>query len=181
MSSEGGQEDTTMNSSFQRQCYRRSDSTLQLVKEPISVRTPFEVLIKIHAVSLNFRDPNMLHGTNPWSIIPSGIPCSDAAGTVLEVGREVVAFKIGDAVSPILDQKSITGHEQAREWLGGDVDGVLATHCVFPENKLVKIPDHLTWEEAACLPCAGLTAWSALTAAGGLYPGMSVLIQGENP
>lgn len=170
-----------MNPILQRRCYRRSNSTLRLVEEPICLQDPFEVLIKIDAVSLNLRDANILHGTNPGSVIPSGIPCSDAVGAVIQVGSKVRDFKIGDVVSPIFDQRAITGHEQEREWLGGDVDGVLATHCVFPESKLVRIPDHLTWSEAACLPCAGLTAWSGLTAAGGLCPGMSVLIQGEHP
>lgn len=61
-------------------------------------------------------------------------------------------------MSLIFDHNSVTGLEQTIEWLGGEVDGVLATHVVFSEEKLVKFPEHLSWAEAACLPCAGLTA-----------------------
>jgi NADPH:quinone reductase-like Zn-dependent oxidoreductase len=81
-------------------------------------------------------------------------------------------------VSPILDQNPITGLEQAREWLGGEIGGVLATHVIFSEETLVKFPDHLNWAEAACLPCAGLTAWNALAYDGSLTAGKTVLIQG---
>jgi D-arabinose 1-dehydrogenase-like Zn-dependent alcohol dehydrogenase len=79
---------------------------------------------------------------------------------------------------PILDQKSITGHEQEREWLGGEVDGVLATHVVFDEEKLVKIPDGLSWAEASLLPCAGVTAWSGLGLGSEMMAGKSVLLMG---
>lgn len=167
-----------MSTPIVRQSYRRSNGHLHLHKESIGISKPTDVLIEIRAVALNFRDTNILHGTNPWAVQADGIPCSDAAAVIVGIGSEVKLFEIGDKVSPIFDQRSITGHEQTREWLGGEVDGVLATHCVFPEEKLVKIPGHLSWAEAACLPCAGLTAWSAITAGGLLRPGMSILIQG---
>jgi NADPH:quinone reductase-like Zn-dependent oxidoreductase len=92
----------------------------------------------------------------------------------------VTRFVVGDRVSPIFDQKSLDGTEQEREWLGGEVDGVLVTRVVFDEEKLVRIPEHLSWVEAATLPCAGLTAWNALNFGGSLEAGKVVLVQGKS-
>lgn len=170
-----------------RKYYRRdpsgsSFSTRLVLHEerlPSSLETPTLVLIQVHAVSLNYRDSNILNGTNPWQVRADGIPCSDAAGEIIDTGSGVQRFKKGDRVMVILDQKSITGREQEREWLGGEVDGVLSTHLIFDEEKLVRIPEHLSFAEAACLSNAGVTAWSGLSRAGSLVPGMSVLIQGK--
>lgn len=123
---------------------------------------PTSILLRIHAVSLNYRDANMLHGTNPWPVLERGIPCSDAAGEVVAVGAHAARFRVGDRVCPILDQASVTGEEQRRVWLAADVEGVLASHCVVEEQLVVEVPRHLGWVEAACLPCAGMTAWAAL-------------------
>ncbi|TAQ90965.1 hypothetical protein B7494_g737 [Chlorociboria aeruginascens] len=165
-----------------RQVYRRDASrpnTLYFMTEALPPLRGTEILIRIHAISLNFRDANILSGMNPWPVAPSGIPCSDGAGEVVALGRDVRRFKIGDRVSPIFDQVRITGQEQRREWLGGEVDGVLATHVIFSEERVVLIPEHLTWAEAACLPCAGLTAWTGLVGAGGdIITGKTVLLQG---
>ncbi|KAF2173398.1 hypothetical protein M409DRAFT_61828 [Zasmidium cellare ATCC 36951] len=172
-----------------RQVYRRSPkvagdatsgSTLILTEEePITLTDLHSILIRVHAVSLNYRDVNIIHGTNPWAVKADGIPCSDAAGVVVEIGSKVTDFQVGDKVSPIFDQLAINGTEQSRQWLGGEVDGVLATHVVFPAEKCVKFPEHLSFEEAACLPNAGITAWSALMGTRGeLQVGKTVLIQG---
>ena len=140
---------------------------------------PTSVLIRIRAVSLNYRDANMLNGTNPWPIVDRGIPCSDAAGEVISIGSHAGRFKVGDKVCPILDQASITGEEQSRIWLAADVDGVLASHYVVDEQLAVKIPDHLNWVEAACLPCAGVTAWDSLITEGKrLVAGQTVVVTG---
>jgi NADPH:quinone reductase-like Zn-dependent oxidoreductase len=142
---------------------------------------PTSVLIRIHAISLNFRDPNMLHGNNPWPILPTGIPCSDAAGSIIALGSSTTrGFKVEDRVSPIVDQASITGTEQTRTWLSADVDGVLASHLVIDESLVVKVPEHLTWAESACLPCAGVTAWSSIVSAEArkLNAGQTILVQG---
>jgi NADPH:quinone reductase-like Zn-dependent oxidoreductase len=170
-----------------RQFYRRNptgdtfSSKLELHSESLSTlqQTDTSIIIKVHAVSLNYRDANMLKGTNPWDIRADGIPCSDAAGEVVYVGPRVSKFQVGDRVTHIFDQKSLTGREQEREWLGGEVDGVLATHVVFDEENVLKIPDGLTYAEAACLVCAGVTAWSGLMDGGRVVPGSSVLIQGK--
>jgi NADPH:quinone reductase-like Zn-dependent oxidoreductase len=172
----------TMPPKVTRRCFRRhghkSPQTLEAFTEEIELSGPKDILIRLHAVALNYRDVNILNGTNPWPVLPSGIPCSDAAGVVVETGKDVTKWVVGQRVSPIFDQNSITGLEQSREWLGGEVDGVLATHVIFPEDKIVEIPTHLTWAEAACLPCAGLTAWNALAYEGSLTSGKTVLVQG---
>jgi NADPH:quinone reductase-like Zn-dependent oxidoreductase len=172
-----------MSGKITRKSYRRdgrnSPQVLKLVEDDIEVKEPTDILIRVYAVALNYRDVNILNGTNPWPVSPSGVPCSDAAGEIIAVGRNVTRFAVGDRVCPIFDQYSITGLEQSRQWLGGEADGVLATHVVFPEEKLVKFPEHLSWAEAACLPCAGLTAWNALAYDGSLVAGKTVLIQGR--
>lgn len=166
-----------------RRCWRRTDSKspplLKLVKEDLALPPPAgSVVIRVHTVSLNYRDGNIIHGLNPWPTTPNGIPCCDAVGEVVAVGPDVKSIKIGDRVSPIVDQESVTGREQERAWLAADVDGVLADFVVYDEGKVVKVPEHLTSAEAACLPCAGLTAWSALGGTETLGIGKSVLIQG---
>ncbi|KAF2806844.1 NAD(P)-binding protein [Mytilinidion resinicola] len=169
-----------------RQVYRRDASapnTLTLTTEPLpglgaTELPPHSLLIRLHAIALNYRDINILRGTNPWATLATGIPCSDAAGTVIAAGSGVTRFSVGDRVSPILDQASVTGREQSREWLGGEVDGVLATHVVFDEEKVVRIPEGLTFAEASVLPCAGVTAWSALAVGGEVGSGKVVLVQG---
>jgi NADPH:quinone reductase-like Zn-dependent oxidoreductase len=172
----------------EEQCtyYRRniqgSAFTTRLTKYTTSIPPlsgPQSVLIRVQAVSLNYRDANILNGTNPWPTLPNGIPCSDAAGCVLAVGSDVVDFVVGDRVMPIFDQKNLVGLEQERAWLGGEIDGVLATHLVFDEQKLVKIPECLSYDEAACLPCAGVTAWSAIAVGGSVNSKMSLLVQGK--
>lgn len=110
-----------------------------------------DVLLKIHAVSLNYRDVAMLQeGKYPAAAIESGIPASDAAGEVVAIGKDVKDFKVGDRVSPISDVGNITGREDTPPTgLGGDFHGVLREYGVFEERHLVKLPEHLTWEEVS--------------------------------
>ena len=170
-----------MESPIRRKLYRRHASELnKLVYQEDSIENigPKDVLLKVHAVSLNYRDVNILNGTNPWPVLTSGIPCSDAAGEIIAIGSDVKRFSVGDRVFPIVDQKSITGQEQEREWLGGEVNGILASHLVFDEERLVKIPGYLSWTEATSLPCAGVTAWTGLAVNGELLRNKTILIQG---
>lgn len=136
---------------------------------------PFNVLIKVHAVALNYRDANIANGGNPWPVTPKGILCNDAAGEVIAIGNSVTSFQIGDRAGPITDTENITGRETGRSWLAANEDGVLADYIIFEERCLTKLPTYLPWEEASIIPCAGVTAWSALK---GLAIGQSVLIQG---
>jgi NADPH:quinone reductase-like Zn-dependent oxidoreductase len=140
-----------------------------------------EVLIKVHAVSLNYRDLRVVQGHyNPKMALPR-IPCSDGAGEVVEVGEEVNAVKVGQRVAGIFMQHWLDGApsaERSRGALGGDVNGMLAEYVVLPQSGVVAIPEYLSYAEGATLPCAGVTAWNALTNAAQVHPGDVVLIQG---
>ena len=141
-----------------------------------------EVLVKFHAMSLNFRDLLFARGIyNPKARFPA-IPLSDGAGEVVGTGEAVKRWKIGDRVCPIFMQSWLDGErspEHSRTALGGgDLDGVLREHGVFSEEGLVRIPDHLSFEEAATLPCAGVTAWNALVCMAKVKAGETVLTLG---
>ena len=140
-----------------------------------------EVTVRLRAASLNYRDVMMVEGTyNPKLRLPL-VPFSDGAGEVAEVGEGVTRWKLGDRVCPIFMQGWIDGeldYDKSKTTLGGDLDGCLREFGTFHEDGLVRIPDHLAFEEAACLPCAGVTAWNALMVSGGLRGGETVLLQG---
>lgn len=154
--------------------------SLDLAEQPISSPGPGEVLVRIRAVSFNYRDLMMVKGLyNPKLKLPR-IPCSDGAGEVAAVGSGVTGWKAGDRVAGIFMQNWLDGPpnpQKVRGALGGDIDGMLAEYVVLAETGLVAIPAHLSFEEAATLPCAAVTAWNAL-AAGNLKPGSTVLVQG---
>lgn len=140
-----------------------------------------EVLVRLRATSLNYRDVMMVEGTyNPRLKLPL-VPFSDGAGEVVEIGEGVTRWKGGDRVCPIFMQGWFDGELDYAKWkttLGGNLDGCLREFAVFHEDGLVRIPRHLSFEEAACLPCAGVTAWNALMISGGLKAGETVLVQG---
>ena len=140
-----------------------------------------EVLVKFHAASLNYRDLMMVKGFyNPKLKMPV-VPLSDGAGEVAAVGESVTKWKVGDRVCPIFMQDWIDGEidfQKARTALGGDLDGCLREFGVFGENGLAAIPEHLSYEEAATLPCAAVTAHNALMVSGNIKIGDSVLLQG---
>jgi len=140
-----------------------------------------EVLVKVHAVSLNYRDLMVVLGIyNPKMHLPR-IPASDGAGMVVAVGEGVTRVQPGDNVCGTFMQNWIDGRpspEKVRGALGGDIDGMLATHVVLDAQGVVKIPGYLSFDEAATLPCAALTAWNALVHAARLTAGETVLIQG---
>lgn len=172
----------TMSAITSRRAGRRTDDytpgkpKVEIVTEQLQhPLKPFTVLIKVHVVSLNYRDANIANGGNPWPVTPKGILCNDAAGEVIAIGDGVTSFQIGDRAAPIVDTENITGRETGRSWLAANEDGVLADYIIFEERCLTKLPTYLPWEEASIIPCAGVTAWSALK---GLVIGQSVLIQG---
>jgi NADPH:quinone reductase-like Zn-dependent oxidoreductase len=158
---------------------------LRHVELPEPVVTPGTVLIRVHAVSLNYRDLMVVKGQyNPKMQLPR-IPCSDGAGEVVAVGDGVERLKPGDRVCGIFMQRWLDGPltaEKSKAALGGDIDGMLAEYVLLSEEGVVRFPEHLSYEEAATLPCAGVTAWNALHYAGNparpLHPGETVLIQG---
>ncbi len=154
--------------------------SLEFAERPTPEPGPGEVLLKIHAVSYNYRDLLMVKGFyNPKLLLPR-IPCSDGAGEVVAVGPGVATWKPGDRAAGIFMQNWLDGAAtpaRVKGALGGDIDGMLAEYVLLKESGLVAIPGHLSYEEAATLPCAAVTAWNALAAAE-LKPGATVLIQG---
>jgi NADPH:quinone reductase-like Zn-dependent oxidoreductase len=142
--------------------YRRTEDSkdIALTTEPLPKDlTPTQVLIQIHAVSLNFRDVAMINDRYPAPSTPRGIVCSDASATVVAVGSAVTEFAAGDKVSPTFRWSTEDGVIRA---LGGDFDGVLRDYAIFESEALVKNPEFLTHEEASLIPCAGVTAWTSL-------------------
>jgi len=154
--------------------------SLEFVERPTPAPGPGEVLVGIRAVSINYRDLMVVKGLyNPKMKLPR-VPCSDGAGEVVAVGADVTVWKPGDRVAGIFMQNWLDGPliaSKSRGALGGDVDGMLTDFVVLKQPGLVAIPDHLSFQEAATLPCAAVTAWNAL-ATGELKPGSTVLIQG---
>lgn len=139
-----------------------------------------QIVVRVRAVSLNFRDLLVTKGLyNPKMPLPR-IPCSDGAGEVVAIGEGVSRVKVGDRVAAIFHQRWLAGgitEVLARSTLGGDLDGMVAEQVVLFEDGVVRIPDHLTFAEAATLPCAAVTAWNALVE-GGIKAGDTVLVQG---
>lgn len=140
-----------------------------------------EVVVKVYAVSLNYRDLMVVEGRyNPKMHLPR-IPCSDGAGEVVAVGEGVKRVKPGDRVAGIFMQNWIDGEPDAqkiRGALGGDIDGMLADLVALREEGVVRVPEHLSYEEAATLPCAAVTAWNAVVHAGRVKAGDVVVVQG---
>jgi len=140
-----------------------------------------ELLIRIHAVSLNFRDIAMLRGRYPRAYRKGLIPVSDAAGEVIEIGDGVEAFKVGDRVMGAFHPRWFGGDMPstiAGDSYGSDKDGWLVELKVVNQEAVVLLPDALPYEEASTLPCAGLTAWTALTGSVPIRAGHTVLVQG---
>lgn len=144
-----------------------------------------QVLVRVRAVSLNQRDLLVLrgqYGAGGAGDMHGHIPLSDGAGEVIAVGAGVQRFKAGDRVAAIFFTRWIDGKRTADVAAsargGGGVDGMLSEVIVADEDTLVRIPDHLSFEEAATLPCAGVTAYRALFVEGGLARGDFVLLEG---
>ena len=143
---------------------------------------PGQVLVRMRAASLNYRDYLVAMGRyNPKMPLPR-VPLSDGAGEVIGLGTGVTRFAIGDRVAGSFMQSWLSGpycDEYGESALGGAIDGVLADQIVFGETGLIAVPSHLSFEEAATLPCAGVTAWNALFENGAIRAGETVLVQGS--
>jgi len=154
---------------------------LQLAELPEPEPGPGEVLVGVKAVSLNYRDFLMAKGLyDPKQPLPL-VPCSDGAGVVEAVGPGVDRVAVGDRVATLFSQRWLGGpprHEKVRATLGGPLSGTLAERRVLSQDGVVKTPEHLEWGAAATLPCAAVTAWSALVTWGSVGPGDVVLLQG---
>jgi NADPH:quinone reductase-like Zn-dependent oxidoreductase len=142
---------------------------------------PGQVLVRMRANSINYRDLLNILDPSARGIAYPRIPNSDGAGDVVEVGEGVTRFRVGDRVVGMFFQNWTAGGittEAMASALGGPIDGVLCDHAVLEQDGVVPIPAHLSYDEAATLPCAGLTAWHILVGLGQIKAGNTVLILG---
>ena len=140
-----------------------------------------QVLVRVKACSLNYRDLGIVRGTYRVPVRDNIIPLSDGAGEVVEAGPGVSRVKAGDRVAGCFFQRWPGGESAAdahASALGGGIDGMLADYAVLEEDGVVKIPSHLSLEEGATLPCAGVTVWHAMMEHAKLVAGQIVLLQG---
>jgi NADPH:quinone reductase-like Zn-dependent oxidoreductase len=140
-----------------------------------------QVLVKVKACALNFRDLGIVRGSYRVPVRENIIPLSDGAGEVIEIGPGVTRVKVGDRVAGNFFQRWSGGAPAAdvhKSALGGGIDGMLADYAVLEEDGTVKIPPHLSYEEGATLPCAAVTVWHAMMEHAKLKAGDTVLLQG---
>jgi NADPH:quinone reductase-like Zn-dependent oxidoreductase len=155
--------------------------SLNLVDRPNPKPGHGEVLIRVRATSLNYRDLAIIRGGLAGMMKLPLIPLSDGAGEIVETGPGVTRFKNGDRVAGIFTQCWLAGPPIQNMYttsLGGGVNGMLAEYVVLPEDGVVHIPDFLSFEEASTLPCAAVTSWNALVTEGDLQSGETVLVMG---
>jgi NADPH:quinone reductase-like Zn-dependent oxidoreductase len=154
---------------------------LKAIERPRPEPGPGQVLLEMRAWSLNYRDLLVVKGLyNPKLKLPF-VPFSDGVGKVAAVGPGVTRVKVGDRVCPLFMQTWLDGdctEVKAKSALGGALEGLFAEHVVLHEDGITPVPEHLSDEEAACLPCAAVTAWHALITCGNLQAGDTILIQG---
>jgi NADPH:quinone reductase-like Zn-dependent oxidoreductase len=156
-------------------------SGLKLVDRPLPEPDNYDVVVRIRATSLNYRDLIVLQGKYDRNPTVGRVPLSDGAGEVVAVGPAVTKFKLGDRVAACFFQGWPAGRfsgEMHRTALGGPIDGVLTEQAKFHEDGLVHLPANYSFEEGATLPCAALTAWQSLIVRGELVPGETVLLLG---
>ncbi|MBW4565756.1 MAG: NAD(P)-dependent alcohol dehydrogenase [Mojavia pulchra JT2-VF2] len=154
---------------------------LKLVNRPEPKLGLGQVLIRVKATSLNYRDLLVIEGAYGSGVKYPLIPLSDGAGEVVAVGEGVTRVNVGDRVAGIFFQDWISGaltREKMKSDLGGGIDGMLAEYVVLHQDGLVILPDHLSYVEGATLPCAAVTAWHALVSKGNLIEGNTILLLG---
>jgi len=155
---------------------------LQEVARPVP--GPSEVLVRVRAVSLNFREISILvHGRYPLPVKPDVVAVAAGVGEVVEAGAGVDRLRPGERVVASIFPRWLDGpfRGEVIDQLGGSLDGMLSEYVCLPQQALVPAPSHLSDEEAATLPCAGLTAWHAVTAAGAMGGHETVLTLGSGP
>ncbi|KAK3690812.1 hypothetical protein LTR37_018940 [Vermiconidia calcicola] len=150
-------------------------------QEPIPQIGPHEVLLQVHATTLNYRDLVIANGQYPFPAKDDCVPLSDGAGAIVEVGSDVEGIQKGDWAIANFDISNLYGPQQDWEHgLGGPIDGMLRHYVPLPASAIVKIPrsTKLSWGQLAALVCTGITAWNALYGNLPLRPGQTVLFQG---
>ena len=155
--------------------------SLVLREHEIPKPGPGEVLVRVRATSLNARELMILRGDYPLPVKPDVVAVSDGVGEVAGIGEGVTGVKVGDRVAASLFPLWLGGpfSFDVAPQIGGSLDGMLTEFAILSEQGLVLIPDHLSFEEAATLQCAGVTAWHALTGGRPPVPGDTVLTLGS--
>ncbi|KAI0029360.1 alcohol dehydrogenase protein [Vararia minispora EC-137] len=155
-------------------------SALKKVPEAIPSPQPHQYLVRIRAVSLNFRDLAILGGATYGMPVKQDVVLgSDLAGDIVEAGKSATKYAVGDRVTAIHIPEYYYRLPDNPTSLGGPIDGTLQEYCVFDEMSLVRAPAYLTYEELCCFAVAGVTAWNALLGGGTpLRPGQTALFQG---
>ncbi|HEX8197961.1 MAG TPA: NAD(P)-dependent alcohol dehydrogenase [Pyrinomonadaceae bacterium] len=155
---------------------------LKLNELPVPEPKAGEILVKMRAASLNYRDLLVVNGIESWKPTSPRIPISDGVGEVLSVGDTISRWKVGDRVAGLFLPKWLDGALTAEKYVsplgGATADGVLAEYVVFNEHAVVKAPNNLSDAETATLPVAALTAWHAVARRSQVRQGETVLIQG---
>jgi NADPH:quinone reductase-like Zn-dependent oxidoreductase len=155
---------------------------LQCVDFPDRELGTGEVRIRVHAVSLNYRDLMVASGNYLVNVDDPIVPCSDGAGEVIAVGAGVSRVQVGDRVAASFFphwEDGPASPQRIRHALGGDIDGMLAEQVVLSEEALVKIPPAMSFVDASTMPCAGVTAWNAIfESSNAIRPGDTVLLLG---
>lgn len=163
---------------------RDSFHSIKPRQEPIPKPTKLEVLIKIKAVALNYRDVAISDGSYPFPVADKVVPVSDCAAEVVEVGEGVTTVSKGDRVVVSFDPTNLYGPQ--RDWdhgHGGPADGFLRQYAVVPATAVVVVPSggQFSWPQLASLVCTGVTTWNALFGPVKILPGQVVLVQGSSP
>jgi NADPH:quinone reductase-like Zn-dependent oxidoreductase len=151
------------------------------VERPDPTPAHRQILVKVKACSLNFRDLAIARGSYRMPVRENVIPLSDGTGEVVEIGPGVTKFKVGDRVAGNFFQRWSGGEPAAdvhKSALGGGIDGMLADYAVLEEDGAVRTPPHLSLEEGATLPCAAVTVWNAMMEHAKLKTGDTLLLQG---
>jgi NADPH:quinone reductase-like Zn-dependent oxidoreductase len=165
------------------QLLRQPDGKLTLTQTRGPLRLPAagEVLVRVRATSLNRRDIAIAAANYPQRDRERLVPLSDGAGEVVAIGPDVTRVQVADRVAAIFFQTWLDGRPTrttGASALGGELDGMLAQYVTLSETGVVKVPAHLSFEEAATLPCAAVTAWNGLVTRGRMQAGDYVLLQG---